>query len=149
MLSWYERGVEVLRRWIASQRTDDDRALDMKLCSALCAMAEIYMSDLWYPPLSASPLSLHLPPTDQVCSDEHDAEERCERYVTEALLVVPASPEALQTLASVRVSQQRYGDAVAALQRSYLLWKDLDAGIFPLSLSPPPPRLPVLVVNNG
>lgn len=59
---------------------------------------------------------------------ESDAEQRCEKYVTEALLVVPTSVEALQTLASVRVSQQRVDDAVAALQRSFSLWKDLDVG---------------------
>lgn len=59
-------------------------------------------------------------------SMETDAEQRCEKLVTEALLVVPTSAEALQTLASVRVSQQRVEDAVAALQRSFSLWKDLD-----------------------
>lgn len=57
---------------------------------------------------------------------ENDAEQRCEKYVTEALLVAPTSVEALQTLASVRVSQQRVDDAVAALQRSFSLWRDLD-----------------------
>lgn len=57
---------------------------------------------------------------------ETDAEQRCEKFVTEALLIVPTSAEALQTLASVRVSQQRVEDAVAALQRSFSLWKDLD-----------------------
>lgn len=59
---------------------------------------------------------------------EPDAEERCEKYVTEALLVVPTSAEALQTLASVRISQQRGDDAVAALQRSFGLWRDLELG---------------------
>lgn len=56
---------------------------------------------------------------------EEDAEARCEALVTEALLVAPDSPECLQTLASVRISQLRHGDAKAALSRSLELWKDL------------------------
>lgn len=56
-----------------------------------------------------------------------DAENRCETYVTEALLITPSSPEALQTLASIRISQLRPSDACAALSRSYNLWKDLES----------------------
>lgn len=55
-----------------------------------------------------------------------DAESRCEKYVTEALLACPDSPEALQTLASIRISQIRLDDASAALSRSYKIWKDLE-----------------------
>jgi predicted Zn-dependent protease len=40
--------------------------------------------------------------------------------------VTPDDPGALQTLASVRLSQDRRDDAVAALSRSLHLWKDLD-----------------------
>jgi len=56
---------------------------------------------------------------------EEDAETRCETLVTEALLVAPNSPECLQTLASVRISQLRPADARSALSRSLELWKDL------------------------
>ena len=56
---------------------------------------------------------------------EPDAESRCEALVTEALLTDPSSPEPLQTLASVRLSQSRLSDAQAALQRSIGFWKDL------------------------
>lgn len=56
---WYERGVEVLRRFIGileGSRAEDvarrnrfkERSLHAQLCSALCAMTEIYMTDLWY-----------------------------------------------------------------------------------------------------
>jgi hypothetical protein len=45
--------------------------------------------------------------------------------VTEALLVAPGSPECLQTLASVRISQLKQDDAKAALRRSLDIWKDL------------------------
>lgn len=41
------RGVEVLRQWIQDGKGGAERGLEGKLCSALCAMAEIYMSDLW------------------------------------------------------------------------------------------------------
>ena len=58
---------------------------------------------------------------------EADAEARCEASVTEALLVAPNSPEPLQTLASIRISQLRMDDARAGLSRSMALWKDLDA----------------------
>lgn len=56
---------------------------------------------------------------------EADAESKCETLVTEALLVAPLSPEPLQTLASVRISQLRLPDAKAALARSMELWNDL------------------------
>lgn len=41
-------------------------------------------------------------------------------------MVTPESPECLQTLASVRISQLRQDDARAALARSLALWQDLD-----------------------
>ncbi|KAJ0420138.1 hypothetical protein BJY00DRAFT_301754 [Aspergillus carlsbadensis] len=56
---------------------------------------------------------------------EEDAEGRCEALITEALLVQPNSPEVLQTLASIRISQLREDDARAALSRSIDLWKEL------------------------
>ncbi|KAI5839840.1 hypothetical protein DFP73DRAFT_518309, partial [Morchella snyderi] len=103
MVQWYERGTAVLRAWMHKEAAGggEERALKEKLVSALCAMAEIYMSDL---------------------CDDPDAESRCETYTTEALLLSPTSAEALQTLASLRLSQQRPTDAVAALQRSLSLW---------------------------
>lgn len=45
--------------------------------------------------------------------------------ITEALTVTPDSPEVLQTLASIRISQLRTDDAQAALRKSLGLWKDL------------------------
>jgi len=56
---------------------------------------------------------------------EEDAESRCEALITEALLVAPNSPDCLQTLASIRISQSRVDDARAALSRSLDIWKDL------------------------
>lgn len=83
-----------------------------KLAETLCAVAEVYMTDL---------------------SWEDDAEARCEALVTEATLLAPELPDAWQTVASVRVSQSRRADAVAALERSLALWRDL---------APEDPRVP-------
>ena len=46
----------------------------------------------------------------------------------EACLVSPNSSEALQTLASVRISQEKLEDARSALERSMSLWQDLEPG---------------------
>jgi tetratricopeptide (TPR) repeat protein len=54
-----------------------------------------------------------------------DAEQRAEALVTEACMVAPDSPEPLQTLASVRLSQEKLEDARAALTRSMDIWIDL------------------------
>lgn len=56
---------------------------------------------------------------------EEDAESRCEALITEALMANPNAPEVLQTLASIRISQERMDDARAALSRSLDIWKDL------------------------
>jgi len=116
-VGWYEKGVSVLQELIGARDSGSagaedarahgdlaERGLERKLVSALCGLAEIYMSDL--------------------CM-EADAEARCESYVTTALLAAPDSAEALQTLASVRISQQRLPDAVAALERAVAVWKEL------------------------
>ena len=77
-----------------------------KLANALCGIVEVYMTDL---------------------SWEDEAEARCESLITEAVAVEDdTSPEVLQTLASVRLSQQRKDDAQAALKRSIDTWKDLE-----------------------
>ncbi|KAF1972859.1 TPR-like protein [Bimuria novae-zelandiae CBS 107.79] len=111
---WFEKGVAVLKREISElegksvKKAEITDALDekkRKIANALCGVAEVYMTDL---------------------SWEEDAEARCEAAVTEALLVAPESPEPLQTLASVRISQARVDDAKAALTRSMELWKDLE-----------------------
>lgn len=77
----------------------------LKLAETLCAVAEVYMTDL---------------------SWEEDAEARCEALVTEATMLAPELPDAWQTVANVRVSQSRREDAVAALERSLALWTELD-----------------------
>lgn len=76
-----------------------------KLAETLCAVAEVYMTDL---------------------SWEDDAEARCEALITEATMLAPELPDSWQTVANVRVSQNRREDAVAALERSLALWTNLE-----------------------
>lgn len=57
-----------------------------------------------------------------------NAEQQCEKYVTNALLADDRSSEALQTLASMRLSQTRVEDAKATLANSMSIWKDQTPG---------------------
>lgn len=117
---WFEKGVQALHYEIAALESGtglppgiDDEALLLlrvekkrKLANALCGIVEVYMTDL---------------------SWEDDAEARCENLITEAMSVEDdTSAEVLQTLASVRLSQDRRDDAQSALQRSLAMWMDLE-----------------------
>lgn len=118
---WFERGAAALKAQIqsleantattttktpdaAEEREATLADLRRKQAMTLCAVAEIYMTDL---------------------SWEEDAEARCEALVTEATMTAPDFAESWQTLANVRISQSRVEDARAALLRSLELWKDL------------------------
>lgn len=112
-VGWFERGAATLRKQIQGlsdlpSRTPTQQAsLDEKqnkLGGVLCAVAEVYMTDL---------------------SWEEDAEQRCEALITEAMLIAPGSPETWQTVANVRISQTRVDEAKGALRRSLELWQDL------------------------
>ncbi|KAI0838960.1 TPR domain-containing protein [Hypoxylon sp. FL0890] len=110
---WFERGAASLKNQISTleetrrRSAEQEMLLDelkKKLAMTLCSVAEVYMTDL---------------------SWEEDAEQRCENLVTEATMVAPDFAETWQTLANVRISQERFDDAKAALTRSLELWKDL------------------------
>ncbi|KAL8696032.1 MAG: hypothetical protein Q9201_007856 [Fulgogasparrea decipioides] len=119
-VSWFEKGITVLRNAIGSMLDTESAAQKRKkMAAALCGVVEIYMTDL---------------------SWESDAESRCESLMTEAMLVAPESPEVLQTLASVRISQMRIEDARKVLTQSIEIWKNLpgeDEGVpeFPTRIS--------------
>lgn len=126
-LRWFERGAGALRTLagrieketgatkssrrqqssggVGQDETDSELStIHGKLAQILCAMAEVWMTDL---------------------SFEEDCEQQCEALTTEATIIDPSSTEAWQTLASVRISQSRDEEARAALQRSIALWEDL------------------------
>ena len=58
------------------------------------------------------------------------AEKTCERLIDLALETDENNVEALQTLASVRLSQQRPDEASQCLERAWGGWKDLDLGAY-------------------
>jgi hypothetical protein len=58
------------------------------------------------------------------------AESNCEELLKSALQVDPENTEALQTLASVRMSQERPDEAREILEKAWSSWKDLEAGVF-------------------
>ncbi|KAK0104669.1 hypothetical protein ONS95_004943 [Cadophora gregata] len=112
-VDWFEKGAMSLRLQIqalldSGKLNEEGEAAKAektrKLAVALCGVVEVYMTDL---------------------SWEDDAEQKCEALVTEATMVAPQFAEPWQTLANVRISQQRMDDARAALKRSLDLWKDL------------------------
>ncbi|KXH31396.1 TPR domain-containing protein [Colletotrichum simmondsii] len=114
-VNWFDKGAQSLRGQIQAlvdvgdekRSAEQGTALEekkQKLGGTLCAVAEVYMTDL---------------------SWEADAEQRCEALVTEAGLVAPDSAETWQTVANVRISQEKIDEARAALTRSLELWVDL------------------------
>ncbi|SGY34697.1 BQ5605_C002g01669 [Microbotryum silenes-dioicae] len=91
--------------------TDEDveeerSELKRSASKALVGMTELYLTDLCFEP---------------------DAEARCEQYLAQAAQIDPTDPEVFQTLASVRLSQQRPLDASEAATQSWSLWRNLDA----------------------
>lgn len=112
-VNWFERGASSLRGQIQAlaelpRRNPEQEALleerKRKLGNTLCAVAEVYMTDLSWEP---------------------DAEQRCEALITEAGLVAPDLAETWQTVANVRISQEKVDEARTALKRSMELWTDL------------------------
>jgi tetratricopeptide (TPR) repeat protein len=112
-VDWFEKGATCLRLQIQELldrkelNADTEATIEekrRKLAVALCGVVEVYMTDL---------------------SWEEDAEQICEALVTEATIVAPGFAEPWQTLANVRISQERIEDAQAALKRSLDLWKEL------------------------
>ncbi|ODA81893.1 hypothetical protein RJ55_00398 [Drechmeria coniospora] len=125
---WFDRGASTLRKQIqdltdlASRTAEQQTSLEekqQKLGGVLCAVAEVYMTDL---------------------SWEEDAESRCEALVTEAMMIAPSSPETWQTVANVRISQERLEEAKGALKRSLELWQ---------SLPPEHPMIPEFATRVG
>lgn len=62
-------------------------------------------------------------------SFEPEAESQCENYLNIALQLDSASPEALQALASVRISQNRHEEAQELVQKAWQLWREASEGI--------------------
>ncbi len=61
-------------------------------------------------------------------SDDPAAEKTCEDLLNLALQTDPGNTEALQALASVRMSQQRPDEAKLCIEQAWSQWKDLELG---------------------
>ncbi|GAA6006428.1 hypothetical protein JCM10207_004931 [Rhodosporidiobolus poonsookiae] len=84
---------------------DDEGEIRRSASRALVGMTELYLTDLCF---------------------EEDAEQTCEKYLQQAAELDPSDPEVYQTLASVRLSQQREDDARQALHRGWEIWRNMD-----------------------
>ncbi|BGP44695.1 hypothetical protein JCM10450v2_000509 [Rhodotorula kratochvilovae] len=90
----------------AQEDAEDEGEIRRSASRALVGMTELYLTDLCFEP---------------------EAEQNCEKYLAQAAEIDPTDPEVYQTLASVRLSQQREEDAKAALNQGWELWRNLEA----------------------
>ncbi|KAI9594479.1 hypothetical protein BDF19DRAFT_386395 [Syncephalis fuscata] len=106
-VQYYEKAVERMTAERIAYGPDSDEAkiLARQLSSAYVSMTEIYLTD---------------------CCFEADAEQKCESYLQQAIQADSTNPEVFQTLASVRLSQQRPDEAKQALEQSIAQWIELD-----------------------
>ncbi|KAG0253402.1 hypothetical protein DFQ27_007436 [Actinomortierella ambigua] len=109
-IQYFQRGVDLMmaeRQAMTPDLTTGSEywLLSNKISTALCSMTDIYLTD---------------------CCFEPDAEQKCEQYLGQALQIEPVTPEVYQTLASVRLSQQRLEDAKLALAQGLGIWLSAD-----------------------
>ncbi|KAF8905096.1 hypothetical protein CPB84DRAFT_1814317 [Gymnopilus junonius] len=113
-LEHYQAAVNVLLAKLKGKvRADeedskDETELKNSVVRALVGQVEIWMD-----------------PQYDLC-DQPEAEKTCEDLLMFALQTDSGNPEALQTLASVRMSQSRPDDAKQCLEQAWATWKDLD-----------------------
>ncbi|KAF9267726.1 TPR-like protein [Marasmius fiardii PR-910] len=88
--------------------SDDDLELRTNIVRAFIGQVEIWMD-----------------PSYDLCFAP-EAEKTCEELLESALRIDPNNSEALQALASVRMSQQRPEEAKDCLEKAWGAWKDLD-----------------------
>lgn len=88
-----------------SDEDDPIIILKQQLCSALCSISELYL-------------------TDQ-CFDD-DAEDQCESNLKRAIGYSPNSPEPYSLMASMKISQVKNQEAIEYLNKSYQLWEHSD-----------------------
>ncbi|ORY73443.1 hypothetical protein BCR35DRAFT_307195 [Leucosporidium creatinivorum] len=85
---------------------EEEEELRRSASRALVGMTELYLTDLCFDP---------------------EAEQNCEKHLALAATIDPTDPEVYQTLASVRMSQERPDDAKKAAVQGWELWRDLGA----------------------
>ncbi|KAH9917038.1 uncharacterized protein B0H18DRAFT_1036349 [Fomitopsis serialis] len=128
-LEHYQAAVDILNGQLKGKEratdplgtNDDEKELKQNIVRALIGMVEIWMD-----------------PSYDLCFDPA-AEKNCEDLLNLALQTDPGNTEALQMLASVRLSQQRPDDAKACLEEAWTQWKNLEPD--DVRLPPVPSRL--------
>eukprot|EP00899_Mesostigma_viride_P004650 jgi/Mesvir1/14186/Mv09643-RA.1 len=112
-LSFMQKGAEVLERAVMRAQQEGDPALPVlasSLASALCSLAENYLSKL-------SQEAENLPAEQQQA-----VYAEVERLLGRAKVFDPASPEPLQVMASLRLEQDKPEEAKEQLMASLALW---------------------------
>ncbi|KAJ2879131.1 hypothetical protein IWW38_006178 [Coemansia aciculifera] len=107
-VKYFQLGVDAMQRdldELSAESRDQAAVLKRKMAEAYVAMTEIYLTD---------------------CCFEEDAEKKCEDLLQRGLLIDPQCPEVYQTMASVRLSQNRPEDARECVAKSMALWANKD-----------------------
>ncbi|KAJ1724825.1 hypothetical protein LPJ53_000961 [Coemansia erecta] len=106
-VKYFQLGIDAMQRDLSELPQDGEMAatLRRKMAEAYVAMTEIYLTD---------------------CCFEADAEKKCEQFLEQGAKIDPECPEIYQTIASVRLSQDRQDDARECLSKSMSLWADKD-----------------------
>ncbi len=99
-LSQGEEALAFYRQAIEYLEKIDDRR---QLATVYCTAAELYLTDLCF---------------------ADDAEQQCETYLQQALQIDSELPDALQTCASLRLSQRRPADAVDMILKAFESMKE-------------------------
>jgi hypothetical protein len=133
-LKHYRAAIEILTVQLKGKERavdlpkDDEAEIKSNIVRALVGQVEIWMDpsyDLWYVMVLDSIIR-----TDFSLSFDPAAEKTCEDLLASALQTDPGNAEALQALASVRMSQERPDEAKQCLEQAWSAWKDLDLGKF-------------------
>ncbi|KAF7327853.1 UPF0661 TPR repeat-containing protein C16D10.01c [Mycena kentingensis (nom. inval.)] len=130
-LNHYQAAIEILTVQLKGKeraqglpQDDDEEEIKSQIVGAFIGQVETWMD-----------------PRYELC-DKPEAPEMCESLLQNALQVYPGNSEALQTLASVRISQERPEEAKQCLEQAWLVWRDLDAD--DPKLPPIPARLGIV-----
>jgi predicted Zn-dependent protease len=107
-IEYYRQGIKLLlqeKSLIEEGKIQGNvKEINKNIASALCSMAEIYLTDACF---------------------EENAENECEGLLKEALKIDPNNYETLQVYASFKISQQKPDEALIVLEQSYQQWKHI------------------------
>ena len=118
-------GLQLMLQHFQALQSDAEREpFANQIAAVFCSMAEVYLTDLWYVQYIAECAGMQA-----LTSASHapNAETECSQLVGMALKYAPNSPEPLQLLCNLRISQKQNGEALAALQRRCVCVWVLDA----------------------